>query len=114
MTESPFVIPRTLAIRILHEAQIAQPEPICGLVGARGGEPRSFVRGNDADVTARGETVWARLWSNPTAPAVPEAKDLVGGGLFLVVSLNTKGVLEMRAWELRDGAPHEHVLTIRE
>ncbi|HKY93202.1 MAG TPA: hypothetical protein VJM11_19275 [Nevskiaceae bacterium] len=114
MTETPFVIPRTLAIRILHEAQIAQPDPICGLVGARGGEPCSFVRGSDADVIARGETVWARLWSNPTAPAVPEAKELAGGGLFLVVSLNTKGVLEMRAWELRDGAPAERVLTIRE
>jgi [CysO sulfur-carrier protein]-S-L-cysteine hydrolase len=114
MNEGPLIVPRTLAIQILHEAQIAQPEAICGLVGARQGEPKSFVRGNDADVIARGETVWARLWSNPTAPAVPDAKELAGGGLFLVVSLNTKGVLEMRAWQLREGAPYERILKIRE
>lgn len=112
--ESDLVMPRTLAIRILHEAQIAQPESICGLVGARGQEPASFLRNVDADFAARGETLWARLWSNPTSPAVPTADQLAGGGLYLVVSLNTKGVLEMRAWELRDGAPFERVLKVRD
>lgn len=112
--DAVLVIPRTLAIRILHEAQIAQPDPICGIVGAKAGEPASFVRGPESVLAGRGETIWARLWSNPTAPAVPEAKELAGGGLFLVVSLNTKGVLEMRAWELRDGAPAERVLKVRD
>ena len=107
-------MPRTLAIRILHEAQIAQPESICGLVGARGDEPASFLRSVDADFGARGETLWARLWSNPTSPAVPTADQLAGGGLYLVVSLNTKGVLEMRAWELRGGEPFERVLKVRD
>lgn len=112
--EADLVMPRRLAIQILHEAQIAQPDSICGLVGARSGEPSSFLRTMDADFAARGEQLWARLWSNPTAPAVPTADQLQGGGLYLVVSLNTKGVLEMRAWELRSGAPFERVIQIRD
>lgn len=113
--DADLVMPRTLAIRILHEAQIAQPESIHGLVGARGAEPSSFSCAvTDADLASRGEAVWARLWSNPVSPAVPSADQLSGGGLYLVVSLNTKGVLEMRAWELRAGAPSERVLKIRD
>ncbi|MGQ0699439.1 MAG: hypothetical protein ACT4PZ_14485 [Panacagrimonas sp.] len=109
------VMPRTLAIRILHEAQIAQPESITGVVGARGDEPSSFLqRAAPADLQARGEKLWARLWSNPTSPAVPTADQITDGGLYLVVSLNTKGVLEMRAWELREGAPIERVLKVRD
>lgn len=115
MNEDDLVMPRTLAIRILHEAQIAQPEAIRGVVGVRVQEPCSFSQqASLADLDARGEKLWARLWSNPTAPAVPSTDQLSGGGLFLVVSLNTKGVLEMRAWELRSGAPFERVLKIRD
>ena len=110
-TDPDLVMPRRLAIQILHEAQIAQPDPIRGVVGAKGDEPSSFLTANDADFAARGESLWARLWSNPTAPAVPTA-DQLGSGLSLVVSLNIKGVLEMRAWELRGGAPFERVLKI--
>ncbi|MCC2655455.1 MAG: hypothetical protein K0Q76_563 [Panacagrimonas sp.] len=113
--EADLVMPRRLAIQILHEAQIAQPEPIVGVVGARGDEPCSFLKSVQADfIEVRGETLWAHLWSNPTAPAVPSVDQLAGGGLFLVVSLNTKGVLEMRAWELREGAPFERVLKVRD
>ena len=108
MSDKALIIPRRLAITILHEAQIAQPQPIHGWVGARGGEPASYQHGEP------GEGLWARLWSNPLAPAVPTALELAAGGLHLVVSLNTKGVLEMRAWELRAGQPAERVLNIAE
>ncbi|NKF23631.1 hypothetical protein [Solimonas marina] len=106
------VMPRNLAIRILHAAQIAQPESIRGAVYARGGEPASFVQGDDA--AARGDGLWAVLWSHPQAEAVPAASELKVGLLSLVVSLNIKGVLEMRAWRLVDGAAQEQVLTIRD
>lgn len=112
--DAELVMPRRLAIQILHEAQIAQPESICGVVGARASEPSSFVRAAEAALVERGESLWARLWSNPTEPAVPSADQLREGGLYLVVSLNTKGVLEMRAWELRAGAPFERVLKVRD
>lgn len=114
MTEllPPLVMPRSLAIRILHLAQIAQPAAIRGVVGARGGEPASFHP--DREIAAAGETVWAELWSHPLAPAVPDASELHDGRLSLVVSLNTKGVLEMRAWRLVGRAACEQVLTIRD
>jgi hypothetical protein len=106
------VMPRGLAIRILHEAQIAQPDSIRGVVGARGGEPAVFRKGRDA--VAADETLWANLWSHPQAEAVPQADELREGLLSLVVSLNTKGVLEMRAWRLAGGAVQEQVLKIRD
>lgn len=112
MSEAPLIIPRRLAIQILHEAQIAAPASIRGVVCTRGVEPSAF-RVNDA-VPRDGETLWAQLWSHPQAAAVPTADQLTPGQLSLVVSLNIKGVLEMRAWRLRDGAPQEQVLKIRE
>ena len=112
--EAEPVIPRRLAIQILHEAQIAQPESICGVVGALGDLPATFLRAGGEQMAASGQRLWARLWSNPTAPAVPTADQLSGGGLYLVVSLDTKGVLEMRAWELRGGAPYERVLKVQD
>lgn len=45
---------------------------------------------------------------------MPEATQLAAGGLHLVISLNTKGVLEMRAWELVQGQPQERVLKVRD
>lgn len=105
------VMPRALAIRILHAAQIAQPDPIQGVVGARNGQPASLHVGRQ--MPAAGETLWARLWSCPQAAAVPQADELSANQLCLVISLNTKGVLEMRAWRLLDGAAQESVLTIR-
>ena len=108
MNDKALIVPRRLAIAILHEAQIAQPEAIRGWVAARNGEPAAYHHGEP------GEGLWARLWSNPLAPAVPTAQELAAGGLHLVVSLNTKGVLEMRAWRLVAGAPQEQVLKIRD
>lgn len=111
MAEPILVISRRLAIQILHEAQIAQPQSITGVVTARGNEPVAFHL--DESVPA-GQTVWARCWSNPAAPAVPTAEELAAGGLHLVISLNTKGVLEMRAWELIHAQPAERVLKIKD
>jgi hypothetical protein len=109
MSEQALVMPRRLAIRILHEAQIAQPESITGWVRGKA-HPMSYHAGE----APAGAELWARLWSNPLAPAVPEAAQLGTGGLHLVISLNIKGVLEMRAWQLQAGAAQEQVLTIED
>jgi hypothetical protein len=78
---------------------------------ARDGEPATFQADREA---ADGELLWANLWSQPQAAAVPPASELREGLLSLVVSLNTKGVLEMRAWRLIGGAVQEQVLKIRD
>lgn len=108
MTAYQPVLSRRLAIQILHEAQIAQPASITGWVCEKGGEAGSFHLGH------AGQPLWARCYSNPTTEAVPTAAELTAGGLHLVISLNTKGVLEMRAWELEAGQPVERVLKIRD
>ncbi|HVT35607.1 MAG TPA: hypothetical protein VHE37_08485 [Nevskiaceae bacterium] len=100
------IIDRRLAIEVLHQAQVALPQPIRGWIAASG----KFIAGEAPAAVAP----WARLWSHPQAPAVPAAGELAPGVLNLVISLNTKGVLEMRAWRLVDGAPAEVVLKIRE
>jgi [CysO sulfur-carrier protein]-S-L-cysteine hydrolase len=112
MSDEPLVIPRRLAIQILHAAQTAQPAAIRGLVGARDGEPTRFHP--EPEALASCERLWARMWSRPQAAAVPAAAELDGETTSLVVSLNTKGVLEMRAWQLVAGQVRERTLKVRD
>ncbi|MFA5938483.1 MAG: hypothetical protein WC809_03920 [Sinimarinibacterium sp.] len=112
MSEQVLVMPRRLAIEILHAAQIAQPEAILGVVVARAGEPAAYR--SDGEALRSGEQRWAKLWSHPRSAAVPSVDELADGGLSLIVSLNTKGVLEMRAWRLDGSQAREQVLKIRD
>jgi|TARA_R110001599_G_scaffold153651_20_gene339079 hypothetical protein len=103
-------LPRRLAIDLLHRAQIAQPEPIRGFVAARDGRPVAW-RASAPDAP---EACWARLWSVPDAPAVPTQDELPAPGLNLIISLNTKGVLEIRAWQRGPHSPVELILTLED
>lgn len=107
MTAAPLVLPRRLAIQILHAAQRASPESCRGWVSAgthvyRDGEP------------APGTTVFAHCLSKPTSAAEPQAAELAGAGLHFVISLNTKGVLEMRGWVLSAEGLREQPLAIED
>ncbi|MES2883693.1 MAG: hypothetical protein V4709_02735 [Pseudomonadota bacterium] len=110
MTASPLVIQRRLAIQLLHEAQVAAPQSIEGVVTELGGEPGSYLPRE----RAAGQPVWASVYSNPTAAAVPDRSQLAEQRLTLMISLNTKGVLEMRAWVQQNGAPSERAVSIRD
>jgi hypothetical protein len=124
MSEDPLVIARRLAIRLLHEAQLSPANPVRGLIGAQAGEPTSVypwtgtaARGElEAQINARGEQLWAVYRSNPQAPALPEDTDraLVDGVYLLIISLDTKGVLEMRCWDWRSGTAQERILKIKD
>lgn len=105
MTADPLVLPRRLTIQILHAAQLAAPESCRGWVAAgalayRSGEPPAAAG------------VYARCLSLPTRAAEPEARELHGHGLHFVISLNTKGVLEMRGWWLGADGLREQPLAI--
>ncbi|MDB5969807.1 MAG: hypothetical protein JWQ90_2257 [Hydrocarboniphaga sp.] len=109
------LVPRRLAIQILHEAQIAQPASMHGWVYERGGKPAVFrLAAADMGTHRADENLWARLWSKPTSPAVPTPAELREGLINLVVSLNTKGVLEMRAWELLGNQAVERELRVED
>ncbi|MGE0080860.1 MAG: Mov34/MPN/PAD-1 family protein [Thiohalomonadaceae bacterium] len=124
---SEVVLPRSLVNRLLAHAQQSPEAEVCGLVGARDGEPvqvypvpnaardpaRLFVMEPSAQIRAmaamreRGETLFAIYHSHPHAPATPSARDLAEAAypeaLYLIISLDTRGVLDMRGYRLRNG-----------
>lgn len=110
MTASPLVITRRLAIQLLHEAQVAAPKAIDGAVTLVDGEPSRYL----PIERAAGQPVWARVFSNPSAPAIPTAQELSAEVQTLMISLDTKGVLELRAWVQQNGTPLERAVSIRD
>lgn len=108
MTASSLVIARRLAISLLHEAQVAAPEAIEGVVTLVGGAPSRYL----PLARVEGQAIWARVFSNPQAAAVPSAQQLSAEEMTLMISLNTKGVLELRAWVQQYGAPVERAVSI--
>ncbi|MCW9013543.1 MAG: M67 family metallopeptidase [Gammaproteobacteria bacterium] len=117
-------IPRTIANKLLTLAQIDSENEICGLIGAKDGRPvhvypvenialekQHFFEMNPAKQIAaiksmreRGEELFAIFHSHPDAPAKPSTADMEQAAypeaLYLIISLNTKGVLDMRGFYL--------------
>ena len=83
------ILPRRLAIALLAEAQKAAGAPVQGLIGARDGVPVSVLPGA-ADVPA-GQTVWGHYRSGGEPPP--------GAARQLLISIDTKGVLQLRCKE---------------
>jgi proteasome lid subunit RPN8/RPN11 len=124
---SHVTLPITLATRILSHAQHSPESEVCGLIAARDGVPEAvypianvaelpqslFAMDPAAQIEAmrrmrlRGEELFAIYHSHPHAPAEPSRRDLAEAAypeaLYLIVSLNTKGVLEMQGFRLHDG-----------
>lgn len=129
MTSPAIELPRALVNQILHHAQASPELEVCGLIGAKGGVPHSchpvanaaadparrfqLDPGGQVDAMRRireaGEALFAIFHSHPSAPAEPSPADLAEAAypeaLYLVVSLNTKGVLEMRGFRIAADAP---------
>lgn len=120
-------IPRTLVNDILTHAQASPEDEVCGLVVVKDGKMRSIHVANVADEPANrfamdprgqieamrhirenGEALFAIYHSHPHAPAAPSPTDLKEAAypeaLYLIVSLNTKGVLELQGFRLRNHA----------
>ncbi|HSW12908.1 MAG TPA: hypothetical protein VLI06_08725 [Solimonas sp.] len=138
VNETALILPRRLALRILAAAQNAAPNRMGGVVGhdadgpvafmaLRNGapQPETHVVHAAGDIQAarfgldgRGLGLWAYVISHPAAAAEPKGEDFRNSpwpdALQLVVSLSTKGVLEMRAWQRLGTEPHERVLKIRD
>ena len=100
---------------------------VCGLITAKNGRPqrcipvpnvsdqpeRLFAMDPKSQIDAlrnmreHNEELFGIYHSHPHSPAEPSDTDLEQAGypdaLYVIVSLNTKGVLEMRGFRLRDG-----------
>jgi proteasome lid subunit RPN8/RPN11 len=117
-------LPRSLVNQLLHHAQSSPNTEVCGLVGAKDGLPATCypVKNAAAEPDCRyfldpeehinalrrmqecGEELFAIFHSHPAAPAEPSAADLelaaYPEALYLIVSLDTKGVLELRGFRI--------------
>ncbi len=121
------ILPRQLVNRILRQAQSSPDAEICGLITAKAGRPSRCIAvpniserpqqlfamdpGRQIDAMRRmreqGEELFGIYHSHPHSPAQPSDRDLQEAGypeaLYIIVSLNTRGVLEMRGFRLREG-----------
>lgn len=133
-----YQIPRKLTNQLLHLAQLSPDDEICGLVGSKNGIPctcypianiaqqpqQRFLLDAKQQIAAmaemreQGEELFAIYHSHPKAPAEPSRYDLESAtypkALCLIVSLNTKGVLEMRGFKISPHKAEEAVLTLLE
>ena len=124
MTPEEIQIPRKITNQLLHLAQISPDFEICGLIGSKNGLPthcypiknsaefpqQRFLLDARQQISAMakirelGEELFAIYHSHPSAPAIPSSADLelaaYPDALYLIISLNTKGVLEMRGFKI--------------
>lgn len=120
-------LPRPLINQLLAHAQHTPEEEVCGLVSRAAADTfRVYPVANVAaeadhlfamdpqqqiDAMRRmregGEELFAIYHSHPHAPAEPSRRDLQEAAypeaLYLIISLDTKGVLEMRGFRLSQG-----------
>jgi len=117
-------LPRAIVNQLLDHARHSPEAEICGLISARDGKPVRCIRiANVAATPAcryamdpeqqidalremreRGESLYAIYHSHPSSPAAPSAIDIREAGYpdahYLIISLNTTGVLEMRGFRI--------------
>jgi [CysO sulfur-carrier protein]-S-L-cysteine hydrolase len=122
MKDEKILLPRNLVQQMFHQAQASPENEVCGLISAANGSvSRCYPVANVAggihveqvrrvagqvhalrEIRERGETLFAIYHSHPHAPPEPSARDreltAYPEAYHLIISLNTKGVLELRAW----------------
>jgi proteasome lid subunit RPN8/RPN11 len=121
------VLPRKLVNQVLTHAQQHEHSESCGLISATNGSPAHYyaVKNIAADPSTRfemepkqqiaamkhmreyDEDLFAIVHSHPESPPIPSATDMQEAGYpeayYIIVSLNTRGVLEMRGFKKTDG-----------
>ena len=124
MSKTTEYLPRTLAVQLLTEAQKDPEREVCGLISSHNGTPTRLIPIDNIastpgtlfemdpqqqieamrEIREQGDELWAIYHSHPHAPATPSTKVLNGAAypeaLYLVISLNTEGVLEMQGFQL--------------
>ncbi len=138
MQTNPIAIPRPLVNQMLHHAQLHPELEVCGLIGAYNQQPTSCypIRNITDNPSTRyemdpseqldamrqmqqsEEQLFAIYHSHPHTQAQPSPTDLqlanYPEALYLIISLNTKGVLEMRGFRLLPDNPAQEVVLLLE
>jgi proteasome lid subunit RPN8/RPN11 len=136
MMPTEIQIPRKLANQLLHLAQQSPDAEICGLIGSKEGLAQQcypikniaehpqhrFLLDASQQIAAMSQIresnqeLFAIYHSHPTAPALPSSEDLAlsayPAALYLIISLNTKGILEMRGFKINQESAQEIPLTL--
>jgi proteasome lid subunit RPN8/RPN11 len=124
MNTNEIQLSRKITNQLLHTAQMSPEQEVCGLIGAKDGIAQTcYIINNTAEepetrfqldekqqisamsaMRDKNETLFAIYHSHPAAPAVPSATDIklasYPDAVHLIISLNTKGVLEIRAFSI--------------
>jgi proteasome lid subunit RPN8/RPN11 len=117
-------MPRRIVNQLLDHARQSPETEICGFIAAQGETPVRCIRiANIAtspscryamdpqqqiaalrSMRERGEELYAIYHSHPHSPAAPSVIDVKEAGYpdacYLIISLDTKGVLEMRGFRI--------------
>lgn len=115
---------RKITNQLLHSAQISPDQEVCGLIGSKEGIAVScYPITNNAEhpeirfqldekqqisamatMREKNESLFAIYHSHPTSPAEPSVTDIKMAtypeAIHLIISLNTKGVLEIRGFSI--------------
>jgi len=129
-------ISRKMTNQLLHLAQLSPTTEVCGMIGGKQGKPSScypidniaelpqqqFLLDPKQQIAAmskmreRNEELFAIYHSHPTSPAEPSQTDIdmatYPDALYLIISLNTKGVLELRSFNLGSQSAKEIPLVL--
>lgn len=128
--------PRKLTSELLHFAQQSPDVEICGLVSSKNNTPylcypidnvspqpqNHFQLDEKQQISAlkimreNGEELFAIYHSHPSAPACPSSLDLemanYENALYFIISLNVKGILELRAFQIENKHATEIAITL--
>lgn len=131
-------LPRPLINQILAHAQKNPDEEICGLISSKNqaahryypvanvaeNRKRHFEMSGPQQITVmktmreHGEELMAIVHSHPDAPAIPSELDKESNNYpdvyYLVVSLDTKGVLQLRCYIQNNGGFESAELTLEQ
>jgi len=129
-------ISRKLTNQLLHLAQLSPSLEICGLIGIQDDSSlhcypinnvaehpqQQFLLDASQQIAAMSkmresnQELFAIYHSHPTTPALPSSEDLAlsayPSALYLIISLNTKGILEMRGFRINQDSAQEISLTL--
>jgi proteasome lid subunit RPN8/RPN11 len=127
---------RKITTQLLHLAQISPDQEICGLIGAQNGiattcypinntaqhpETRFQLDAKEqisaiSTMRDKNEALFAIFHSHPTSPAIPSSTDIklatYPDAVYLIISLNTKGVLEIRGFKIKTASVEEMPLSL--